>query len=136
MDNTVSSTQTAGDNLAVANWLNSFGAALSTGDIEAVTALFDETCYWRDFVAFTWNIKTVQGRPEIAALLAATLAPTAPTNWAVDGEAWVAGEYVEAWLTFQTAVGDGRGHLRLVDGKCRTLLTTLESLTGFEEKSG
>lgn len=117
-------------------WLDDFSAALGDGDIEGVLKQFDETCFWRDFVAFTWNIKTVEGRDSIAAMLDTTLARTAPRNWSIEGEAWEAGDYVEAFLSFETAIGKGGGHLRLAGGKCRSLLTTLESLAGHEEKSG
>ena len=42
----------------------------------AAVALFDDDCYWRDLVAFTWNIKT-HGRAEaIRAMLAGPRWPT------------------------------------------------------------
>jgi putative flavoprotein involved in K+ transport len=41
---------------------------------------------------------------------------------------------IEAWFTFETAVGRGIGHLRLKNGRAWTLLTTLQELKGFEEK--
>ena len=117
-------------------WIGAFSAALRDSNIEAALGLFDDSCFWRDFVAFTWNIKTVEGRGSIRAMLKKTLAQVAPAKWVIDGKAWESGDYVEAWFTFQTTAGEGRGHLRLIDGKCRTLLTTLESLSGHEEKSG
>lgn len=117
-------------------WLRDFHRALASGNSDAALHLFAETCFWRDFVAFTWNIKTLEGRGEISDMLRAMLAETQPSNWALDGEAWQEGEDVEAWISFDTKVGKGRGHLRLRDGRCRTLLTTLESLNGHEEKSG
>jgi putative flavoprotein involved in K+ transport len=40
------------------------------------------------------------------------------------------------WFSFTTSVGQGRGHFLLEDGKCRTILTTLQSLDGFEEPLG
>jgi putative flavoprotein involved in K+ transport len=41
---------------AAAGWLEEFGAALKSNDPDAVAALFQEDCYWRDLVSFTWNI--------------------------------------------------------------------------------
>ena len=38
-------------------FLDTFGEALEKGDVEAVTEMFQDDCYWRDLVAF-WNIKT------------------------------------------------------------------------------
>ena len=121
---------------AAAGWLEEFGAALKSGDPDAVAALFQEDCYWRDLVSFTWNIKTMEGRQQVREMLAARLADTAPSNWRLEGEATEADGVVEAWLTFETGVARGRGHLRLKDGKAWTLLTTMTELKGHEEKTG
>ena len=40
------------------------------------------------------------------------------------------------WIEFETAVGRGRGHLRLRDGMAWTLLTTMDELKGHEEPRG
>ncbi|WP_151638554.1 NAD(P)/FAD-dependent oxidoreductase [Noviherbaspirillum aerium] len=122
--------------LQVNNWLESFGAALKRHDVEAAAALFQEECYWRDLISFTWNIKTVEGRDGIRDMLNATLAHAAPSNWKLEEEATEADGVVEAWLTFDTAVARGRGHLRLRDGRAWTLLTTMAELKGHEEKKG
>ena len=53
----------------VARLLDGFGKALEAGDIEGVTAFFQEDCYWRDLVSFTWNIKTMEGKDEIGDML-------------------------------------------------------------------
>jgi len=117
-------------------WLSAFTSALERGDVEAAVALFEPDCYWRDLVAFTWNIRTQEGPEAIRAMLNARLADTKPTAFAIEGEAAEAGGVVEAWFTFETAVARGRGHLRLRDGKAWTLLTTMNELKGFEERKG
>jgi len=58
-------------------WLGSFAEALSSGDSHAVLALFGPECFWRDLVAFTWNLRTEEGPVAIAAMLAARLADVA-----------------------------------------------------------
>jgi putative flavoprotein involved in K+ transport len=121
---------------AARSWLKRFGAALSKGDSAVAVKLFGEDCYWRDLVSFTWNIKTMEGRSEIAAMLDATLGGTRPTNWALEGEASEAGGVTDAWIVFETAAARGRGHLRLIGGKCWTLLTTMVELKGHEEPKG
>lgn len=121
---------------AVSSWLTRFTAALDARDSLAVAALFRQDCGWRDLVAFTWNIKTLEGPDAIVAMLNAQLVGAAPTDWRIDGEPTEADGGTEAWLTFATAVGRGRGHLRLRDGLCWTLLTALQELTGFEEQTG
>ena len=54
------------DDSLLRDWLSAFAAALEQGDIAAVVALFVPDCNWRDLLAFTWNIKTLEGRPDIA----------------------------------------------------------------------
>ncbi len=117
-------------------WLTAFGAALEGRDVADIVSLFEEPAYWRDLVAFTWNIRTSEGRDAMAAMLRATLAATRPTAWRLDGAATAADGVVEAWLAFETAVGRGKGHVRLRDGRCWTLLTALVELKGFEERRG
>ena len=119
-------------------WLSAFGDALAAGDAAAAAALFTEDCFWRDLVAFTWNIKTLEGRAAISAMLDATLPSVQPGGWAITSgeEPASAGGVTEAWIDFETAAGRGRGHLRLREGRCWTLLTTLDGLRGHEERRG
>lgn len=117
-------------------WLARLEAALAAADLDAVTALFDDECYWRDLVSFTWNISTQEGRDAIRAMLQARLADTAPSQFRLEGEASQADGVTEAWFTFETRVARGRGHLRLRQGRAWTLLTTMTELKGFEEKKG
>ena len=117
-------------------WLQTLAAATEAGDAAAAAALFAADSYWRDLVAFSWNIKTFEGRDAIATMLAATLPAARPSQWRIDGPASVADGVTQVWFTFETAAGHGRGLLRLKDGLCWTLLTTLQGLTGHEEKRG
>lgn len=117
-------------------WLANFDAALQRRDIDAAVAMFGEDGYWRDLVAFTWNIRTAEGTAQVRQMLQATLENAKPSNWAVDGQASEADGVTEAWFTFETAVARGKGLLRLKDGKAWTLLTTMTELKGFEEARG
>ena len=117
----------------VEQWVSSFQEALSARDVDRAVSLFAAECYWRDLVSFTWNIKTVEGTDEVADLLRTVLDRVDPTGFAVTGEASSTDGVDEAWLTFETAVGRGTGHVRLSGGKAWTLLTTLDELTGHEE---
>ena len=130
--------QPAETRATVVSWLSEFGAALAAGDPAAAAALFHEDCFWRDLIAFTWNIKTMEGRAAVADMLAATLPQVQPAGWRItDGEEPAAADGVtEAWLDFETAAGRGHGHLRLRDGRCWTLLTTLYELKDHEERHG
>ncbi len=112
--------------MQLAGWLEQFGTALGRGDMRTASALFEPGGFWRDLVAFTWNIRTCEGRGEIEAMLAARLAEVKPANFSLSNP--------DGWFTFETAAGRGVGHLRLRDERCWTLLTTLQELRGFEEK--
>ena len=47
--------------MSVDQWLGNFEEALASGDAAAAAELFADDSYWRDLIAFTWNIKTVEG---------------------------------------------------------------------------
>ncbi len=114
-------------------WLTDFERALTAGDVEAAAAMFAPASFWRDLVSFTWNLTTVEGRDGVRELLAGTLATTSPSGFTVSEPATGADGITEAWFDFETAVGRGRGLLRLKDGGAWTLLTTLHELKGHEE---
>jgi putative flavoprotein involved in K+ transport len=115
-----------------------FDQALQAGKVEEAVTLFAAECYWRDLVAFTWNIKTMEGRDEVRDMLAQRLADVKPRDWRVaEGEvATEAGGVTEAWIAFETEVARGYGLIRLKDDLIWTLLTTMVELKGHEEKAG
>ena len=119
---------------AATEWLRQFADAMAGGDTATAANLFAEESYWRDLVVFTWNIKTMEGRDSIRAMLDARLDEVKPGDWNLDGEANEVDGVIDAWVNFDTAVACGRGHLRLRDGQCWTLLTTMVELKGHEEE--
>ncbi|SMF84595.1 putative flavoprotein involved in K+ transport [Tistlia consotensis] len=118
--------------------LSSLDEALSAGDVEAATELFQDDCYWRDLVSFTWNIRTLEGKDAIRDMLGAQLARVKPSDWRLaDGEeASEDGGVITAWLAFDTEVARGYGLMRLKDGRIWTLLTSMTELKGHEEPLG
>ena len=123
----------------IEQWLGDFETALTAGNLDAVGALFADDSYWRDLVAFSWNIVTVEGPDGIRDLLGSTLDRVQPHGFTVAddlGEPSEAGGVAESWIRFETAVGRCVGHLRLRDGKGWTLLTTMYELIGHEEQQG
>jgi putative flavoprotein involved in K+ transport len=117
-------------------WLGAFETALADSDAAAAAALFATDSYWRDLVAFTWNIKTVEGQEGVADLVEHTAGRTGAHGFHVTEPAAEADGVTEAWIAFETEVGRGSGHLRLKEGKAWTLLTTLDELKGHEEPRG
>lgn len=126
----------AGDR--VRTWLGSFDSALRKRDVSAAVELFQEKeCFWRDLVAFTWNLYTAESREEIRAMLEATLEETAAYGWELDGEAEEAENGVaQALIRFETGRARGRGYVRIKENKCWTLLTSMTELKGHEERAG
>jgi putative flavoprotein involved in K+ transport len=115
------------DQTVIEQWLKNFNATIAARDYSQLSELFSAECYWRDLVAFTWNIKTMEGVPAIAAMLGLiSLAEFTFDSFAEEPDA--------AWLRFETPIGRGKAHLRLKKGKAFTLLTSLEELKGFEER--
>ncbi|MEP1585911.1 MAG: NAD(P)/FAD-dependent oxidoreductase [Tateyamaria sp.] len=119
-------------------FLDAFGEALSKGDIAAACDMFEDDCYWRDLVSFTWNIKTAEGKDQIADMLSHQLAATKPSGWKIaEGEVPTEdGGITTAWIEFETEVARGYGLLRLKGDKIWTLLTTMTELKGHEEPAG
>ena len=70
--------------------------------------LFDEECYWRDLVAFTWNVKTAEGKDDIQAMLAATFPQTKPSHWKLEDESTIDNGTIGGWFSFETAVARGK----------------------------
>ena len=135
---------------AVDNWLAQFETALAKSDEGLLKTLFHPDSYWRDVLALSWTLQTVNGRDAILRTLKAQAAQAAPSGFAIDPDRAAPRKVmragtsaIEAIFKFETAVGRGDGILRLIpdaaDGnklKAWTLLTALEELKGFEEQLG
>jgi thioredoxin reductase len=134
--------------ISAESWLAEFEAAL--GNDGALEKLFHPDSYWRDALALSWTLQTINGRGDILKTLQAQAAHAAPSGFAIDPDRAAprkvmrAGtECIEAIFKFETRVGRGDGIIRLIpdadDGnrlKAWTLLTALEELKGFEEQLG
>ena len=118
------------------SWLTGLEMAFKTGDPAEVVSLFGEDCFWRDLVAFSWNLTTEEGQSAINAMLLQRLEDVAPTDFRACGDALDLDGTLEGWFSFQTRVAACRGHVRLRDGKIWTLFTAMDSLHGHEESLG
>ena len=131
-------------------WLVQFEAALADGDEPALQALFHPDSYWRDVLALSWNLQTLNGAEAILKELPVLARLAEPKNFAIPLERAAPRRVtragtpsIEAIFKFETAIGRGHGIVRLIpdaaDGnrpKAWTLLTALEELKGFEEQLG
>ncbi|PXA79406.1 NAD(P)/FAD-dependent oxidoreductase [Auritidibacter sp. NML120636] len=118
------------------NWLQSFSEALDSHNAEQVVEVFEPDGFWRDFVAFTWNLYTAEGHEHIRELVAATLEQASPRNWRITEEPVTEDGVTTAWLSFETDAGRGEAIVRIRNNVAWTLLTILEELRGFEERVG
>lgn len=142
--------RTDDSSFAADTWLAQFDEVLSKPDESLLRTLFHPDSYWRDVLALSWNIQTLNGRDAILRQLPALARDMRPAGFAVaPGRAaprrvMRAGtNAIEAIFNFETKVGRGSGIIRLIpdesDGnrlKAWTLLTELGELKGFEEQLG
>jgi len=121
-------------------WLAGFEEALRARDVPRAAGMFATTSFWRDLIAFSWNITTVEDPAGVTDLLEHTLDRVDPSGFALSEPEETADGVTTAWFTFESAIGRGRGLLRLVeeDGtpKAWTFLTTMHELKGHEEPRG
>jgi len=135
---------------SVENWLAEFDRALEHRDSRSLRALFHPESYWRDALALSWNLQTVNGADAIAKELPVVAAHSRPRQFKIDPERApprrvkrAGTETIEAIFKFETAQGSGHGIIRLIPDalddnrlKAWTLFTALEELKGFEETIG
>jgi putative flavoprotein involved in K+ transport len=118
---------------SVAAWLAAFEQHLTRGDVDRAMEQFLPESFWRDMVAFTWNIHTCEGLGAIRDMLHACLHTTKPHSWVATGPAREADGIIEAAFSVETQVGRADGVIRLKDGRCWTIMTALAELSGHEE---
>ena len=135
---------------AANDWLAQFESALAGADGVALARLFHADSHWRDVLALTWSITTIDGAGAILPELEVHAARARPSGFRIDPERTAPRRVtragtgaIEVIFCFETVAGRGAGVLRLTpdagDGdklKAWTLLTTLEQIKGHEEHVG
>nr|GAT56647.1 predicted protein [Mycena chlorophos] len=153
----MSSSLTPSDAVQIATeWAGRLNAAVKTGDAEAFAAEFLGAGWLRDFLCFSWDLRTLEGRVAISAFLSedtrlanagiqglaiqSTSSIGPPALFSPPGNPNVVG--VSGVLTFSLSSPPavGRAFFRLFpdpsDGvwRANTLFTSLEDLKGHEEQ--
>ena len=131
-------------------WLTRLESVLKNNDIASLPNLMHQDSWWRDMLAFSWDLRTIHGLDKLSAYFSDNLSHTAPSNFklkdtgkfAPNVQSPIEGlEWVESMFSFETKVGRGKGMLRLVQGadgvwKGYMIYTALQELKGFEERAG
>ena len=142
--------RTDDSSVAADTWLAQFEEALGKPDEALLKTLFHPDSYWRDVLALSWNIQTLNGADAILKALPPLARNMAPSGFAIAPDRAAPRKVmragtnaIEAIFRFETKVGRGSGIIRLIpdadDGnrlKAWTLLTELGELKGFEEQLG
>ncbi|KAI0353540.1 FAD/NAD-P-binding domain-containing protein [Trametes cingulata] len=136
--------------LVASTWLAALGHASQDGDVEAFTNLFLPHGWLRDLLVFTWDLRSLEGRDEVANYLRNSLFHAQLKDFKLDEHQYLTAEAsfipqihaidVELAFTFECRAGHGRGYARLLpdeDGAFRalTVMTMLSDLPGHEELS-
>ncbi|WP_353211061.1 NAD(P)/FAD-dependent oxidoreductase [Rhodovarius sp.] len=131
-----------------AGWLAGFEAALASGDATALGRMFHADAHWRDVLAFTWHVTPVAGADAIVQRLLAEQGRVRARGFVLPAErraprlvTRLGTRCIEALYEFSTAIGGGAGIFRLSEAedglmKAWLLSTTLQSITGHEERIG
>jgi cation diffusion facilitator CzcD-associated flavoprotein CzcO len=130
-------------------WLSKFSNVLANGEAFRLEEVIHPEGWWRDHLAVTWDLRTLHGLPKVIAFLSPVIKSVGLQNFKLapaglfvplvvkpfDGLEWV-----ESMFTFETAVGEGKGMLRLVKvgatWKAHMLYTALQHLKDVREIIG
>ena len=129
---------------AAQRWIADFAAALNSRDPTRIATLFAKECFWRDILAFDWDLRMMTGAKAITERIVPLIATTAPRDFqlakdrAAPRTVTRAGtETIEVMFTFESAIGPCDGVVRLVSegGTWRawTLATLLAEIRGHED---
>ena len=137
----------AGD--LIEGWLTALNEAVSAGDTGALSALFDDSSYWRDKAALTDTFLTSSGPEAIAEMFVSCAKTKNLTRISINEERCPprfverAGvRTAEAIIKFETDrdIGEGIVRIKTPEGealpsapKAWTLLTALDEIKGHEE---
>src|ERR1700741_3793144 len=104
--------RTDDSSVAADNWLAQFEEALGKPDEALLKTLFHRDSYWRDVLALSWNIQTLNGADAILKELKVHAMRAVPRGFAIDPDrraprkvARAGTNAIEAIFRFETAVG-------------------------------
>lgn len=131
-------------------WIASLNASLESGNVASIASLLHQDVWWRDWLALSWDLRTVHGLDKLSTYISDNLPHTGLKNLKLRevgkfapslGSPIEGLEWVESQFDFETQVGRGSGMIRLTQGpdgvwKGQMIYTALQELKGFEDKVG
>ena len=72
--------------ISAANWLTQFESALASPSDGSLRPLFHPDSFWRDVLALSWNLQTLNGADAILNELPTLAGRTAPSGFKIDPE--------------------------------------------------
>lgn len=110
--------------MTLSDWLNKFQHACNTQDSVLIDTLFEEKASWRDYLGFDLTLQTFEGKESISHFCL----ERGPLTNIEAIELEETPSMTEGAFTFNTSLGKGRGYVRLHNGLCQTLFTSLLNL--------
>jgi hypothetical protein len=131
-------------------WFASFSTVLANKDDNKLGSLIHEDSWWRDHLALSWDLRTIRSKSEIIQFVGPKLAKVGFHNMSIKADGKFAPhkdvplpdlEWVEFMFHFDTAVGSGKGMIRLACSsngiwKAHMIYTALQTLKDCPEQIG
>lgn len=105
-------------------WLDHFSRVVASCDASRLDTLFHDDSWWRDHVALDWDLHTLRGLPKIISFLSDRLSSLQLRSFKIVTDGQFAPSFsspinglrwIESMFTFESAVGRGRGMIRLAE---------------------
>jgi putative flavoprotein involved in K+ transport len=129
-----------------ADWLRRFANVVADAVPDDLRPLFAADSYWRDQLAFTWDLRSLHGIDRMAGVIGPELSSVRATGFELDEQSVVVhedpegGRMLQASFRFDTASGPARGLVRLVGIEtvpvAWVLFTALDGLHSAPEPRG
>lgn len=137
-------------NAVASQWISKLESVLASKDTSRLASIFHPDCWWRDTLAFQWDLRTVHGLDKLTEFIGKHQETAQISNLRLHQNGQFAPslakpmeglEWIESMFDFETKTGRGSGMLRVVQGadgiwKGYMMYTVLKELKGAEEIAG
>jgi len=132
------------------NWINQLEAVLNAQDASQLSSIMHQNSWWRDMLAFSWDIRTLRGIEKISSYTSENQTSSHLHNFKLRSEGkftpkiitpMVGVTWIESMFDFDTEIGSGSGMIHLLRDlngiwKGCMIYTALQQLEDFKELLG